>query len=198
MTVETVAPVTSQATPVAGVQPNVDAGTLPEGSVAPEAAPADVADQSAPEAEISYEFVMPEGIEPDAKATEEFVAIAKELKLPKEGAQKLVDLAIARDKAQAEAFVAQVQEWETTVKADKELGGDKLPETLAVCQKAIALGPPELKDLLSSTKMGSHPVVVKWAYAVGKALSEDRFVQGGSGAPKGATGAAQVLYPNQS
>ena len=198
MTVETVAPVTSQATPVAGVQPNVDAGTLPEGSVAPEAAPADVADQSAPEAEISYEFVMPEGIEPDAKATEEFVAIAKELKLPKEGAQKLVDLSIARDKAQAEAFVAQVQEWETTVKADKELGGDKLPETLAVCQKAIALGPPELKDLLSSTKMGSHPVVVKWAYAVGKALSEDRFVQGGSGAPKGATGAAQVLYPNQS
>lgn len=201
MTVETVEPVTGQATPNAGVQPNVDPGTLPEGSVTP-APVAPGADEGAtknePEAEISYEFVMPEGIEPDAKATEEFVAIAKELKLPKEGAQKLVDLAIARDKAQAEAFSAQVQAWEATVVGDKELGGAKLQETLAVCQKAIALGPPELKDLLSSTKMGSHPAVVKWAYAVGKALSEDNFVPGGSGAPKGAAGAAQVLYPNQS
>ena len=190
MTVE-VAPVASQDTPNAGVQPTAE-GVAPEGQVAPEGV-------TAPEAaaEVVYEFTLPEGMESDKTSTEEFVAIAKELKLPKEQAQKVVDLAIKRETARAEAFNAQVQGWEATVKADKELGGDKLPETLATCRKAIDLGPPELKDLLSSTKMGSHPAVVKWTYAVGKALSEDRFVQGG-GAPKGDKGTAQVLYPNQS
>ena len=188
MTVET-APVASSDTPPAGVQPTAEGGT-PEGQGATPGQPPEVA------TEVVYEFTLPEGMESDKASAEEFVAIAKELKLPKEQAQKVVDLAIKRETARAEAFNAQVQGWEASVKADKELGGDKLPETLAICRKAIDLGPPGLKDLLSSTKMGSHPDVVKWAYAIGKALSEDRFVQGG-GAPKGDNGTARVLYPNQ-
>lgn len=148
-------------------------------------------------AEVVYEFQLPEGMEADSASTEEFVAIAKELKLPKEAAQKVVDLAVKREQARVEAFTKQVQGWEESVKTDKELGGDKLPETLATCRKAIDLGPPELRDLLSSTKMGSHPAVVKWAYAVGKALSEDKFVPGGNGAPRGDKTTASVLYPNQ-
>ena len=147
-------------------------------------------------AEVTYEFTMPEGMESDKASEAEFVAIAKELKLPKEQAQKVVDLAVKREQARAQAFDQQVSGWEASVKADKELGGDKLPETLAVCKKAIDLGPPELKDLLNSTKMGSHPAVVKWAYSVGKALSEDRFVRGGQGPATGSKDAAQVLYPN--
>lgn len=199
MTTETL--VTSQATPDAGVQQTAE-GTAPEAQSAnPTAAAqtgADAAgDAAKTDAEVVYEFTAPEGVELDKTSTEEFVAIAKELKLPKEAAQKVVDLAIKREQARAEAFAKQAQDWEASVKSDKELGGDKLPETLAVCRKAIDLGPPELKELLNSTKMGSHPAVVKWAYAVGKALSEDRFVQGGS-APKGNNDTAKSLYPNQS
>jgi len=195
---ENVAPVAGQATPDAGVQPNADGGTPPEVKAAP-AAPEGAAGaaESKPEAEIAYEFKLPEGIEPDAKATEEFVAIAKELKLPKEAAQKVVDIAIARENARVEAHNAQVVAWAEEVKADKELGGDKLTETLATAQKAIALGPPGLKELLNRTGMGNHPAVVKWAHAVGKALSEDRFVAGGQGANTGEKSTAQVLYPNQ-
>jgi hypothetical protein len=201
MTTET--PVTSQDTPDAGVQQTAD-GIAPD---AQSAAPADTSqtgDAQASDAakadapEIVYEFAAPEGVELDKTSTEEFVAIAKELKLPKEAAQKVVDLAIKREQARAEAFAKQAQDWEASVKADKELGGDKLPETLAICRKAIDLGPPELKELLSSTKMGSHPAVVKWAYAVGKALSEDKFVSSGSGAPRGGKDIAKSLYPNQS
>lgn len=194
-------PVAGQATPDAGVQQTVD-GEQPS---TPSAAQTDAAQTSADKSgaastnaeEVVYEFQLPEGVETDDAAKEEFVAIAKELKLPKEAAQKVVDLAIKREQARTEAFVKQVQGWEESVKSDKELGGDKLPETLAVCRKAIDLGPPELRDLLSSTKMGSHPAVVKWAYAVGKALSEDKFVKGGNGPTGGDKTTASVLYPNQ-
>lgn len=194
--------VTSQDTTDAGVQQQPADGTAPTAQGADAAATSQTsdnanADATKVEAEVVYEFAAPEGVELDKTSTEAFIEIAKELKLPKEQAQKVVDLAIKREQARTEAFEKQAQEWEASVKSDKELGGDKLPETLAVCRKAIDLGPPELKELLNSTKMGNHPAVVKWAYAVGKALSEDRFVQGGT-PPKGSADTAKTLYPNQS
>lgn len=201
MTTETT-PVAGQDTPNTGVQQPAD-GVTPDATAAEAGATSQTGDNASADAakadapEVVYEFTLPEGVEPDKASTEEFVALAKELKLPKEAAQKVVDIAVKREAARAEAFAAEVSGWEASVKADKELGGDKLSETLATCKKAIDLGPPELRDLLSSTKMGSHPAVVKWAYAVGKALSEDRFVPGGQGPSGGDKGAAQVLYPNQ-
>jgi len=202
MTTETT-PVTGQDAPDAGVQQTAE-GVNPEAKAAEAAGASQTGDKPADDAakaneqELVYEFKAPEGVELDKPSTEEFVALAKEAKLSPEVAQKVVDIAVKREQARAEAFAKEVQGWEESVKTDKELGGDKLDETLATARKAIDLGPPELRALLNSTKMGSHPAVVKWAYAVGKALSEDRFVGGGSGAPKGEKSAAQVLYPNQS
>ena len=199
MTTETL--VTGQDAPDAGVQQTAE-GTTPEAQAAEGAAASQTGDNAGAEGtkadatEVVYEFKAPEGVQLDQASTEEFVAIAKELKLPPEQAQKVVDIAIKREQARAEAFAVEVSGWEASVKADKELGGEKLPETLATCRKAIDLGPPGLKDLLNSTRMGSHPDVVRWAYAVGKALSEDKFVTGGNGA-KVNKDAAQVLYPNQ-
>jgi hypothetical protein len=147
------------------------------------------------QAEVVYEFTAPDGIELDKASTEEFVAIAKELKLPKDAAQKVVDLAVKREQSRMEAHLATVAEWGEQVKADKELGGDKLQETLAIASKALALGPPELKGLLNDSGLGSHPLVVKWAHAVGKALSEDRFVTGKTGATPSISTASR-LFPD--
>lgn len=145
-------------------------------------------------AEVAYEFTTPEGIELDKASTDEFVAIAKELKLPRDAAQKVVDLAVKREAARMDAHKAAISSWEDTVKADKEIGGDKLADTLATAKKAIDLGPPELKELLNNSGIGSHPAVVRWAYTVGKALSEDRFVSGKAG--EAPTTTASRLFPN--
>lgn len=184
-------------TPDAGVQQPADSTVLDTTSVDDVKSDAPEAETKVDAPEVVYEFKAPDGVELAKDDTEAFVALAKEAKLPADMAQKIVDLAVKREVARGEAFVAQVKGWEDAVKTDKELGGDKLPETLATARKAIDLGPPELKDLLSSTKMGSHPAVVKWAYAVGKALSEDRFVPG-SPSPSSDASTAKSLYPNQS
>ncbi len=143
----------------------------------------------------SYELKMPEGVQLDSAAAEEFTAIAKELKLDQAAAQKLADIGAKMATRQAEAHAQLVETWTAQVKTDKEIGGDKLDENLGIARKAIdTFGSPELKDLLNSTGLGNHPEVVKLAFKVGKAISEDRFV---TGSPKGAeTDMAKKLFPN--
>ncbi len=142
--------------------------------------------------EVKYDFKVPDGFELDEPLAAEFTTIAKELKIAPEGAQKLVSLYAQREAARAEAHVNLVKSWAEEVKADKEIGGDNLSASLTAAKKAIDLGPPELKALLNSTGMGNHPAVVRWAVAVGKALSEDTIRTGGPSAqPKSI---AESLY----
>jgi hypothetical protein len=167
----------------------VDTTTAPADTAAPDAK------ATAPEAPESYEFTMPEGVAVDKTAADEFTAIAKELKLNQADAQKVADVGVKMAQRQAEAHAQLVESWVESVKADKEIGGDKLAENLAVARKAIeAFGTPELKDVLNSTGFGNHPAVIKAFYKAGMAISEDRFV---SGSPKGPeTDMAKKMFPN--
>lgn len=129
--------------------------------------------------EVNYEFEIPQGIEVDQARLDQFKGLAKELNLTADAAKKVVAMEVARVQQAAEQHLKTITGWADAVKADKEIGGDKLTENLATARKAIDLGPPELKALLNSTGLGNHPAVVKWALAVGKKLSEDAFVPGG-------------------
>lgn len=149
-----------------------------------------------PEVPETYDLQMPEGIELDKAAADEFTAIAKELKLDQTAAQKLADIGAKMAQRQHEAHAKLVETWTEQVKTDKELGGDKLDENLGIARKAIdTFGSPELKELLNSTGLGNHPEVVKLAFKVGKAISEDRFV---TGKPPGnaSNDPAKKLFPN--
>lgn len=143
----------------------------------------------------SYTFTMPDGVEVDSTAAEEFSAIAKELKLDQAGAQKVADVGAKMAQRQIEKHAELVQSWVEQVKTDKEIGGDALQENLAVAKKALeTFGTPELRDVLNASGLGNHPEVIRAFYKAGKAISEDRFV---AGSPKGApTDAAKKLFPN--
>lgn len=143
---------------------------------------------------VTFELKLPNGVELDQAAADEFKAIVGDKALTEsQRAQKIVDLAVKREAGRIEAHQARINEWAESVKTDPELGGDKLPETLAVARKAVDLGPPELKEFLNASGLGNHPAVVRWAYTVGKALSEDRFVRGQ--APQARGSAESLLYP---
>ncbi|HDX9033768.1 TPA: hypothetical protein ROV54_002825, partial [Staphylococcus aureus] len=89
--------------------------------------------EGAPE---KYEFQAGEGVELDAEALKDFEPVARELNLTNEQAQKLVDaypkILAGVQQRQADAWQAQTEEWAATVKADKEIGGDKLTANLGV------------------------------------------------------------------
>lgn len=144
-----------------------------------------------------YEFKPAEGQELDAAALEQFEPIARELNLTNEQAQKMVDLYGTKimpmvQQQQVEAWQKTTEQWAADVKADKEIGGDKLTGNLSAAQRALAqFGTPELKEYLEGTGLGNHPELVKAFVKIGKAMSEDGMV---TGKESGQRSAAEVLY----
>ena len=154
---------------------------------------------------ISYENLKlpegtPEGMEMDKALMEKALPIFKEAKLSEESAQALVDIVaqdrIDQQKALVDGFNKQVEQWVADTKADKEIGGDRLTESLAMGNVAInKFGSPELKGLLDSHGIGNHPEMIRFAANVGRALQEDN--PGSRMAPKQEPqDRVSILYPN--
>ncbi|WQY99866.1 peptidase [Salmonella phage VB_ST_E15] len=154
--------------------------------------------EGAPE---KYEFKPAEGQELDTSALEQFEPIARELNLTNEQAQKMVDLYGSKimpmvQQQQVEAWQKTTEQWAADVKADKEIGGDKLTANLSAAQRALEqFGDPELKEYLDSTGLGNHPALVKAFIKVGKAMSEDKVVTGGH--ESGGSDLISAFYPKK-
>lgn len=164
------------------------------------AKPDETAAQPAKVVPDKYEFKTPDGAPLEGAFVGEFSAIAKDLGLTQEQASKVADLGAKMSKdfgVQQEAALNAVSaEWEAAITADKDIGGDKLPENLAIAKKALAdFGTPALTELLEKSKLGNHPEVIRFMVKAGKAISQDsRLVTGGHATT--IESAAQRMYPN--
>lgn len=145
-----------------------------------------------------YEFQAPEGVEVDSEVVGAFGAWAKENDIPQDKAQALVDKIAPLMAQRQEAFLETTSEqWVSQARADKEFGGDKFDENLAVAQKAMkAYGSDELRRLLNVTKLGNHPEVLRTFYKIGKEIKVDSDLPGGKPAGEGPQSPEKVLYPN--
>jgi hypothetical protein len=154
----------------------------------------DKAPEAAPE---SYDFKTPEGTSLDDVVMSGFKDVAKELNLTQASAQKLIDkVAPLMAQRQEEQIGAIRDEWADQVRADKEIGGDKLPEALSIAKKGLAAyGDAEIRDLLEATGLGSHPAVIKHFHRLGKLVKEDTFVGGAAGGES--KDMASRMYPNE-
>lgn len=152
-----------------------------------------------PKAPEKYEFKAPEGVQLDSTTMEKFSEVAKELDMPQEAAQKILEtMGPIMAQRQAEMIETVKTDWGNQSKADKEFGGEKLTENLAVAEKALkAFGTPELRTLLNQSGLGNHPEIIRAFYRAGKSISVDSFVPGGVGGPAGSKDASKALYPNQ-
>lgn len=142
-----------------------------------------------------YEFKAPEGATFDTQVIEQFSEVAKELNLPQDAAQKMLDkVAPVLAARQAEQMQTARTEWAEAAKADKEFGGEHLNENLAVAKKALdTFGSPELRTLLDTSGLGNHPELIRMMVRAGKAISEDKVVTGGLGSTPDSP--AQRMYP---
>ncbi len=176
------------ADPAAPVAPTPDAAATPEAD-APVGAPETYAD-----------FTFPEGMEVDPAALEVFLTLAKELNLTQDQAQKLVgiqtDQIQAQEHAQQERWAATQDEWRGATRADPEIGGANLNQSLAHVNTFLSkFGTPELRELMDTSGMGNRVEVIRMLAAAGKAMGEDSLVSGGTTPP--ARTLEQRLLPNQ-
>jgi hypothetical protein len=142
-----------------------------------------------------YEFTAPEGVTFDQAILDQFTPLAKEMNLPQDQAQKLVELYATAQKNQADAVQAQFAAWASDTKADKEIGGQHLEPTLHAAKVALAeFGTPELSKILEASGLGNHPEMVRFVSKVGRLMAEDKLHQGGNHNP--APSPLNALYPS--
>lgn len=164
-------------------------------------------DNSVPTKQVpeNYEFKDPEGQHFDGEVIGAFSDVAKELGLSQEEASKVVEkMAQKLAERQSHNIEAVREEWVESARTDKEYGGDKLGENLAVAKRALdQLGTPELRTLLNESGLGNNPEIIRFMFRAGKALSEDTHVGASQGAgrskeaPRDFAGYANALYSNQ-
>lgn len=138
------------------------------------------------------DFELPEGYDADDVAT--VLAEAKAAGLTQNEAQAIVD-------ARLDSYAKAAETYATALKADKELGGDKLPETERLAKLARdVMFPPKSEgaafaDRLFKTGAGNHPELVRAFVRIGKLLAEDKPGRTtATDAPAQQKSTADVLY----
>ena len=146
----------------------------------------------------------PEVLDPEVLTA--FGEVAKELDLPQDAAQKVLDkVAPVIQARQAEQVEKARIDWAEESKSDQEFGGETFETNLETAKTALnAFGTEPFKQLLSESGLGNHPEVIRFMYRAGKAISEDSYVGNSQGAnaqgskvPKDFNGIANALYSNQ-
>lgn len=185
-------PATAATDPDQAPNPDVETPAGQEAQEPPADDPEKEVPQGAPE---KYEFTPAEGSEFDPKVIEQFSEVARELDLPQDKAQQLLDkMAPAIASRQAEQLQVAQTQWANEARADQEFGGDKLNENLATAKKALdAFGTPELRTLLNDSGLGNHPEFIRLLYRAGSTISEDKLIPG-TKAPAAAAGDPKRLY----
>jgi hypothetical protein len=201
--------VTAPATPATAADPisaqppaqPVPAGAQPTPPATPPAAPPAqpaAPTPGAPAAEAqpeTFELAAPEGVTFDAKELEKFGSFAaKDLKLSKEQAQKLVQYQADAVKAQ-DAQVAQFRE--DQLKETRAMLGADADAKLAKSADAIKrLAGESVLNILKAAGVDNQKEVVAWFLKLGDKVSEDLFVEGAP-APGGAEKTlAERMYPH--
>ncbi|VVE77403.1 peptidase [Pandoraea sputorum] len=169
----------------------------PEGDNKGEATGKPEGQDEKPAAPEKYEFVPPENMKFDDAVIGDFETVARKYGMSQEDAQGLLSLAGKNMQqvvqAQQDAVLAAQTEWVTSLKSDKEFGGDHFDANVQTAQQAIArFGADGFVDLLNQTGLGNHPAAVKTFLNIGKAISEAKLVQGSATAEQLST--ADILY----
>lgn len=134
----------------------------------------------------AYQLTLPENAVIDDKTLESTAAIARELELPNESAQKMVNFlneqSAARDAALLESnrpggaeWTARTTEWANQALKDEVIGGspEKLQESVTFAKRALGqFFPPEVSEFLEETGFGSNPALLRGLAKIGKTISE--------------------------
>jgi len=99
-------------------------------------------------------------------------------------AERQAQLVSSQTQETADGLNAQITEWETALKSDKDFGGDNFDVNRAIAAKAtVVYGSDEIVGILNETGLGSNPHFVKMFHKIGLTL-KDADVHAGEGGNK--------------
>ena len=153
---------------------------------------------------VQYDLKVPEKSLLKAGDVEKIVSFAKEHGLSQEVAQKLLERdhstrsqsLAAFEASQKQVLQTKREEWKNEVIADKDLGGDKLPQTQLYLKKAMdRFGDSDVKQFLNESGLGNNLKVIRMFEKIGRAMANDTFEQGKTSVSNPKT-LAEKMYPD--
>lgn len=185
--------------------PSLISGTTPPAGEATStetspAQPGDTPPPAAPEPLTFDKLTVPEGFQVDEATQSALLETINSADLsPSARAQKLVDLGAGLVQKVHEdnynAWTSQQTAWQDEVRADSEIGGDKLAPALGEIAKLVdKYGTPEVRQIMDATGAGNNIHVVKMLHKIAKDLSEGGPVLGAPSLPKESL--AERMYPS--
>ncbi len=160
---------------------------------------------NAPENYDYKEVQLPENMKLDEDLIQKFNPIAKKLNLSQKGANEIMALAVELVQKRNEdyhkfaqhALDVKIAQYEDLLINDKEIGGNKLDETLKVANVAYeAFVPDDVKEIFANSGLNKHPSMVKMFLQFGKLCQEDRFTSGNTSTKEERP--ADILFPSTS
>lgn len=153
------------------------------------------------------DITLPEGVEADEALMKNFLELVNEAKLPKEAAQKLVDLQTsAMQKASesiSQAWSEMQEQWRKEAQELPDFGGDNLPKTTAHISRLIegfggnAEEQKTLRQVFDFTGAGNNPQVIAFLGRIAKELvTEGAPNVGAATSQKPATNLAERMFPD--
>ena len=161
----------------------------------------------------NYDFKkidMPEGIQFNEEYGNKFSAVAKELNLSQNSANKLVNLYLGILKEQAASAPEKIKEfkeqqlqtdimkWDRAFRQDAEFGNGNQEKIKAYMEKANegykAFASDGLQDILKEKGLNHHPEVIKLFYKLSDLTGEDKILMGGKATKEESP--AEILYGN--
>ena len=174
----------------------------------------DKSQDNPPQPEVGGEMDL-EGLRlPDEYAAHEgqlaaFRDLARDLNLPRESAQALVDFELDRlGRAQADQetrWQETMADWLQAAQQDAEIGGVAFDRKVSDARMAFnAFGDEELLRLVSppgqdnpgGLGIGNHPALLRFCYRISQQISPDRFIPSNQQSG-GMKTAAEILYPTK-
>ncbi len=189
----------------------VDAAAAADAAKAPEGDPAKPADDQKdpaadPDAPTDFKLTAPEGMDQFQAEFDTFSTAATDwmkdnpAATPSDALKWAADRQAALVGEQSTAAVAnynaQVEAWDNEVKADPEIGGDKLDANLAIAKKGMtAFGGQELVDAMNLNGMGSNLAMVRAFVKIGNTVADTAVVKSADGSARKSM--ADTLYPDK-
>lgn len=148
------------------------------------------------------QLVIPEGFEAHEELTTKFLEAVNDATLsPVDRANKLIalqtDVMRLASERNSELWQKTQTDWRKEAEALPEIGGQKLPETLAGIRKMLdTYGSPELDQVLDLTGAGNNPHVISLLHKIAVELGEGKPLPPANPADAAADVASR-LFPNQ-
>ena len=158
--------------------------------------------------EVPLEVAFPDGFQVDEAKMNEFLAIAKERKIPQEQAQKLADIYVAGQKEQMDLFRSEHakqlqridQKWREEIAADPDVGGGNYETSKTYVISAIRRFVPEKEqgaflEFYRAANLHNNPHMFRLLARVGKGTGEAAPIPGDKGGVAAEKSRADVLNP---